>query len=372
MNSKIIMDENCLDYTPYAEIPDDEQEELALPTRVETLTVEINIYKAQAGAAIIEIGRRLTEAKDLLEHGQWLPWLQDRVEFSESAAQRFMRLAKEYSNPSALTDLGATKALALLALPSVERDDFIAATHVVDGQEKAVEDMTTRELEKVIRERDEAMRAKKEAEENFQAEWDKNEEIGFKIEELREKEAVSQENLEKAKEAADKKEKELSQKLLEYLAEQGKLQEQLTKAKEAKKKAEEKYKALKDDPAADPEILAKLKVEAEQAVKAEAEAAAAEKLKAIETDRDRLAAEKEAAGAAKAEAESKIAELEKRLAMAEPAVKEFQVYFAQLQETYNKMTGLLAKIEQENPEMSVKLHMALKTAMNALAEKAGA
>ena len=62
-----------------------------------------------------------------------------------------MRLAREWTNQTALSDLGATKALTLLALPPEERETFMAENHMVDGEEKTVIDMTSRELEKAIR-----------------------------------------------------------------------------------------------------------------------------------------------------------------------------------------------------------------------------
>ena len=88
---------------------------------IEAITAEILDAKRVGGEAILTIGRGLTEAKALLSHGEWLPWLEERVEFSEKAAQRFMKLAREYSNPTALSDLGATKALMLLAIPTESR-----------------------------------------------------------------------------------------------------------------------------------------------------------------------------------------------------------------------------------------------------------
>ena len=106
---------------------------------------------------IIEIGRCLIEAKAQLEHGQWTSWLAEKAEISHMQARRFMQLAREYgANCSALNNLGYAKALALLAVPAEERDEFIEAPHVVNGQKKTVEQMTRRELEKAIKERDEA------------------------------------------------------------------------------------------------------------------------------------------------------------------------------------------------------------------------
>ena len=88
---------------------------------IEVITEEILSLKQTAGSAILEIGQRLIEAKQMLPHGEWLHWLEERVEFSERSANRFMRLAREWSNPTTLSDLGASKALQLLALPPAER-----------------------------------------------------------------------------------------------------------------------------------------------------------------------------------------------------------------------------------------------------------
>lgn len=122
---------------------------------IETITAEIQQLKADAGNAIIAIGERLIEAKEQLPHGDWLPWLTEQVDFSERTARNFMRLAREWTNRQALADLGASKALTLLALPEPEREEFIES-HDVPA-------MSTRELEQAIRERDEARKAAEEA-----------------------------------------------------------------------------------------------------------------------------------------------------------------------------------------------------------------
>lgn len=54
---------------------------------IETITSEILELKKQAGKALLGIGQRLIEAKETLPHGEWLPWLTERVEFSERTAQ---------------------------------------------------------------------------------------------------------------------------------------------------------------------------------------------------------------------------------------------------------------------------------------------
>ena len=127
----------------------EEGEAPAAPERdIQLITAEIQFFKRQAGQAVYEIGRCLLEAKAQLKHGEWLPWLRDEVAFSEASAQRYMRLAREYGKSRIVTDLGAGKALELLALPESQREKFV--------EENDVSGMTREQLRQAIRERDEA------------------------------------------------------------------------------------------------------------------------------------------------------------------------------------------------------------------------
>ena len=132
-----------------AEMFREEGEAPAAPERdIQLITAEIQFFKRQAGQAVYEIGRCLLEAKAQLKHGEWLPWLRDEVAFSEASAQRYMRLAREYGKSRIVTDLGAGKALELLALPESQREEFV--------EENDVSGMTREQLRQAIRERDEA------------------------------------------------------------------------------------------------------------------------------------------------------------------------------------------------------------------------
>jgi chromosome segregation ATPase len=122
---------------------------------LETIENEINFYKQQTAIGIIEIGKRLIEAKEQLPHGEWGKWLEERVEFSNVTATRFMRVAKEGGNLSTLKDLSQSKIFALLDIPQEEREEFISNPHEVNGQTKTVDEMTSRELQKVIKEKKE-------------------------------------------------------------------------------------------------------------------------------------------------------------------------------------------------------------------------
>ena len=135
---------------------------------VEAVTLEIQTLKYQANEQAkillgysIEIGRRLVELKAMLPHGRWGVYIKEQFSYSQSTANNYMRLFEEFgaaqqsifgpeANSQSLGNLSYTKALRLLALPADERETFVEEHHV--------EDMSTRELEAAIKERDEALR----------------------------------------------------------------------------------------------------------------------------------------------------------------------------------------------------------------------
>lgn len=124
------------------------------PRTIETVTEEITELKRKAADSFLGIGQRLNEAKELLPHGEWLPWLEGRVQFSERTAQKFMQLAREYEeNPKLASDLGSEKAFALLALPREEREQIAEKGAVVDGKTKPAADLTKRDIQKIVQER---------------------------------------------------------------------------------------------------------------------------------------------------------------------------------------------------------------------------
>lgn len=309
---------------------------------------EILFYKRQAGSSIIEIGKRLNEAKAQLSHGEWLPWLREKVDISERSAQVFMRLAREYSESAEIADLGASKALALLALPVSEREDFAAEKHTVNGVEKTVAEMTGKELKEAIRQRDEARRAAEEAEANravAEAARAKMEtdmaQVKAMLKSARDEEAAWVEKLAKAKNEI----LELKNRPVEVAVEtKDAAPEQLAKAREEGQKAAEQQK--KAEIAAKEEQVKKLKEELRRA-REEAKAASA----------NLQQAEKEARAAKEA------AERAGRMARISEsrAVAEFGILFDQVKETVNRMAAAMAAETGENQTK-------MRTAMTALAD----
>ncbi len=112
----------------------------------EVIAAEINGIKQQVRgtvlSAAVEIGRRLTEAKALVPHGDWADWLQTHVDYSQRTAQNMMALAGEYRDGQGPQSLSYTKAVLLLGVPRGEREEF-AAAHDLDA-------MSTRELKEAV------------------------------------------------------------------------------------------------------------------------------------------------------------------------------------------------------------------------------
>lgn len=325
---------------------------------IETITEEIIFYKNVGGQAVIEIGRRLTEAKAQLKHGEWLPWLREKVEFSETSAQNFMRIAREYGNTHLVGDLGASKALALLALPASERENFAAEKHIVNGEEKSVSEMSRRELEEAIRQRKIAEgdrdRARRELDEQRRA----NEEAAAKIQE--------------AQDAADAARAEVETAQGTALA-----------AQERTAELERELKALREKPvdvavqtvdASAEQITAAVK-EAELSAK-EKIGKKAEELKKAKEDLARAKADMQVAAEELKKAEDEAAALRAELdkarksaaAMDNRVLAEFSVLFRQAQETVNRMTEIVDELDEESRP---KIYRALDALGRMIAEKAG-
>lgn len=130
-------------------------------TNLDGLTTEILILKRQTAANIIEIGKRLIAAKEMVGHGNWLKYLEEKVEFSEWTARNFMRVAKESANRETFPDLDASKVYLLLQAP--EEDRQVLAREAADMSARKLEE-AVRAANTARREADEAKRLLAEAE----------------------------------------------------------------------------------------------------------------------------------------------------------------------------------------------------------------
>lgn len=319
----------------------------------EQLGAEIRLY-VDAGRRIsllcgIEIGKRLVQAKEMLDHGEWMPWLERETEFSSSSAQRYMKLYEEYgasqqglfgpeTNSPTLGNLPTSKAFALLSVPESDREAF--------AEEVDAEHISVRELEEKIKELragideerkrgDEAIREKMEAEELLKT----HEEL------LKSQDA----NLASAKAQIDeltKINKELKNKPVEVAVETVRDEQAIRDAaKEAKEKAEKAAKKKIEDLE---KQLNKAENERAEAVR-KAEAAdqgAAKKAEAAEKEAEKL--------------RTQLEEARKQLKASDSDITAFGIRFNTLQNEFGYMIAEYRKVAARDPETADKLHEAVR------------
>ncbi|MBQ8738173.1 MAG: DUF3102 domain-containing protein [Clostridia bacterium] len=303
------------------------QEKQELQVReISVITDEIISLKAQANNMMlmyaIEVGRRLVEAKAMLQHGEWGAWLKEKVEFSQQTANNLMNIYEEYGkNPNSklIGNLTYTKALKLLAVPEDEREEF--------AQENNVDDMTVKELEKAIKERDEAL----------------------KQAELAKKDAGQAEELRKALAEAEAKAQEAGKKADSIASKALRLERDLEK-----KKAE--YEALKNNPEVSQEVIDKLKAELEAQSKKDQEAEALKNAEALKKAKEAKKKAEDEVGALKAQIE----ELEKKAKMSNPDVMEFKSLFDRVQKDVSLLFALNDRVNANDADMAQRLKNALK------------
>lgn len=125
----------------------------------EIVAAEINSIKNQTRNIVlfnsIEIGRRLVEAKGIMEHGNFGEWLKNAVDYSQSTANNLMKIYEEYgadqgalfgdnAKSQTLGNLTYSQAVALLGIPREEREAFV--------QENDVEALSVRKLQELVKE----------------------------------------------------------------------------------------------------------------------------------------------------------------------------------------------------------------------------
>jgi len=129
----------------------------------QVIASEINLIKDQTSKMLlqssIEIGKRLNEAKEIVDHGKWTEWLAESVSYSQRTATNLIKIYTEYGtnmlenpNSQALADLGYTQAVTMLKLDFEEREKFI--------KENNIEEMSTRDLEAAVKEKNDILKEK--------------------------------------------------------------------------------------------------------------------------------------------------------------------------------------------------------------------
>lgn len=298
---------------------------------INTITTEIRtLYQTALRSELsfaVQLGRKLTEAKQLVEHGEWGNWIKDNLPFSQDKATMMMKIYDAYGanqeslfgdiNSETFRNLGISQAFVLLSVPEDEREQFV--------KDNDVESMSVRELKKAIEERDAAITVRKALEEDNKKLRESNVSLNMKAQQVENLQKEAQKAVDKAKKAEAAKDTAVKE-LQDARAE-------LAKAKADPVIPEEKKKEIRDEAHAE----------------AKAEIAAAE--------------------AGKAAAEQKARDLEKQLALASPDLTTFKLLFEELQETQNRLQGCLMKIRGADPETAEKLAKATMQVVSQFVKK---
>lgn len=109
------------------------------------LVTEIKFFENQAVTSYWEIGKRLSEAKEQVPHGEWEKWINSNLDYSLRTTRNLISIYQNNLNRQPVAEMSLRKQLALLTLEEDDREEVLKSHDV--------ESMTTRELEKVVKEK---------------------------------------------------------------------------------------------------------------------------------------------------------------------------------------------------------------------------
>lgn len=309
---------------------------------IEEVTEEIREETSQFLRSAIRIGRLLFEAKSMVAPGDWGKYIEEKLPFSHSWANNYMKLYKEYGseqlsvfgNSQAIMNLRPTQALELLRLPEEQREEFV--------QTHDVENLSTRQLHQEIQEElDKALEKQEELEKELA-------DANTDMDALREDLEAAEETARKAQEEITRLEGEVERHRQERDAECAKvekLQPKLEKAKANEKAAKEQLKKLQENP----EIPEAVMEEMRQQVAADAAKQATEEL---QKKLDEAVAKADAAQQAAKEAEEKLVAAQKAARLSNPLAVAFRVKFDKLQQEFTAMLDDLMEMRKEDPDLA--------------------
>lgn len=320
-----------------------------------SIAAEIRFLDRQAANTclnfIIEIGRRLVEAKSLVEDGQWLNYIKTELNYEKSTAQNYMRLYERYGSgqrslfgsfaeTETFGNLTYTKALALLQVPEEDLEDFAEAHDI--------ENMSTRELQQAIKERNEAVDAKNAA---IQARDESLQEISDLTEQVEQKNAEIDRMIKETAKVGDKltaKDKEIE-----------KLRADVAAANKRAADAKIDLKKAKENPDIPAAMMEQLRADAEKTAAEKAAADVQKKLDAANRERDAIREELNCT-------QQKLDAAQKAAQLQNPAAAVFKELFTMVQEDFQKLHKSLLDVQQADPALGAKLKTAVEKLLSKL------
>lgn len=308
---------------------------ITVPVRdINTITSEIryiqNDVQQYAAQGALKIGERLCEAKELLGHGEFLPWIKDEFGWTDRTAQKLMAVYREFGdsqkslfgpeiNTKTYSDLPVSKLYLLISVPESEREDFV--------KENNVAEMSVREMEKLLREKKEAEDESREAHAELDKLADKYAALSAIASEQEKELKAAQADVSASIEAAKKEAAAEAEKARRAAEKAQKAAEaEAKKARDEAEAAKKDLQQLRDNPEIPQEVMDKLKAQF---------------------------------GKAAEEAEARAREAEAKLKVADPDVAMFKLHFDNLQKTAASMAQLITKMKRSgNADMADKLSRA--------------
>ena len=308
---------------------------ITVPVRdINTITSEIhyiqNDVQQYAAQGALKIGERLCEAKELLGHGEFLPWIKDEFGWTDRTAQKLMAVYREFGdsqkslfgpeiNTKTYSDLPVSKLYLLISVPESEREDFV--------KENNVAEMSVREMEKLLREKKEAEDESREAHAELDKLADKYAALSAVASEQEKELKAAQADVSASIEAAKKEAAAEAEKARRTAEKAQKAAEaEAKKARDEAEAAKKDLQQLRDNPEIPQEVMDKLKAQF---------------------------------GKAAEEAEARARAAEAKLKVADPDVAMFKLHFDNLQKTAASMAQLITKMKLSgNADMADKLSRA--------------
>lgn len=323
---------------------------------VASIQMQLEFAQKVLLTAAYNIGKMLTESKTFIKHGEWENWVRERLPFKLRAAQNYMKVYKEYKeneidHSSVYSSLGYSQALALLAVPSEEREEI--------AKEVNAKDLTIKELKETIKamqseqsSKDKELKELKIINEKLTNEYKT---LTTDCNEL--KKSIDRMQKEK-KEAEDKKDAELAKRLEASIQEERKKIETLEKDK---KSLDEKIKLLGQK-----QIEAIAKVKEEEQKKRELEIN--KKNKELESATKKFTSkieelkEKNSIQKAKTKEAEDIAKVSRELVKAE-------VLLSNIESDYESLTIILKKLQRTYPDHVIELRNAISDVLEKMEKK---
>ena len=120
------------------------------------LAMQAKMFVSGMAMNLLQLGRVLTEARPLVNHGDWEGWVGENAGISLRKAEQYMQAYATFGERADIAALGTSKVLKLLPLPEAEREEFLT--------ENDVSGMTVREMDEAIKAARAEERAKAQAE----------------------------------------------------------------------------------------------------------------------------------------------------------------------------------------------------------------